>query len=52
MDNEKKCIFCGKQMPKYSTNIFCNKTCRNNFLFIDYMDHPINQENKKISKHT
>ena len=42
MDNEKKCIFCGKQIRNNSLNIFCNKTCRNNFLFIDYMDHPIN----------
>jgi hypothetical protein len=40
------CIYCGKEMPKKSLNIFCNKICRNKFLVIDYIDHPINQPNQ------
>ena len=43
---DKKCIFCGKKIRKGSLNIFCNKICRNGFLFNDYIHHPINQENK------
>ena len=46
-DNDKKCIFCGKKIQKNSLNIFCNKTCKNEFLFIDYIFHPINQEKQE-----
>ena len=42
-DNDKKCIFCAKKIQNNSKNLFCNKSCKNKFLVIDYIDHPINQ---------
>ena len=44
--NNKKCIFCAKKIPNNSLKLFCNKSCKNKFLVIDYIDHPINQENQ------
>jgi len=43
---DKKCIFCGKKIRNNSINVFCKKICKNKFLVIDYIDHPINQENQ------